>query len=362
MIFLNKLFVDLAQNSYDIIFSDTFSDLADHVKTITTSRKALIVTDSNVDKLYREEIEKILNEEGFTLAHYAFAAGEENKNMDTICDICRACVENRLDRKSFIIALGGGVVGDMAGFAAAIYMRGINFIQIPTTLLSQSDSSVGGKTGIDFCGGKNILGAFHQPKLVYINVSVLKTLPEREFISGMGEVIKHGIIADESFFDFLYNNSDAVKSLDKDILLKMCYTNCSIKANVVSKDEKENGLRAILNFGHTIGHAIETYYDFKLTHGECVGLGICGVLSIAENRGLINKNVTEKVIEIFKRYNFKTNIKIDDPKKVIDIMYMDKKSQNGRLKFILPCKIGKVTETCDVTEDEIFKALEVINN
>lgn len=353
--------VDLGKDSYDIYFSDSFSGLSDAVKEITKSKKALIVTDSNVDKLYRAEVEKHLQNNGFETSYHVFPAGEENKNIDIICGICEACVKNKLDRKSFIVALGGGVVGDMAGFAAAIYMRGIDFIQIPTTLLSQSDSSVGGKTGIDFCGGKNLLGAFHQPKLVYINVSVLKTLPEREFISGMGEVIKHGIIADKNFFDYLYDNSEAVKSLDKDVLLKMCKINCSIKANVVSQDEKEQGLRAILNFGHTIGHAIETYYNFRLTHGECVGLGMCAILSAAEGRGLISNDVSAKVISILKKYNFKTSIKIDNPKKVIEIMYMDKKSQNGKLKFILPCEIGKVVEVNDITEGEIIKALEYIN-
>ncbi len=357
---MDKLFVDLGINSYNILFSDNFSGLAEEIKNVVNSRKALIVTDTNVDKLYRDEVLKKLEDAGFILSHFAFKAGEENKNIDTICDICKAMSENKLDRKSFVVALGGGVVGDMAGFAASIYLRGIDFIQIPTTLLSQSDSSVGGKTGIDFCGGKNILGAFHQPKLVYINVSVLKTLPEREFISGMGEVIKHSIIYEGEFFDYLEENYEEVKSLNADVLLKMCKKNCSIKAEVVSQDEKETGLRAILNFGHTIGHAIESYYNFRLTHGECVGLGIIAVSEISYKRGIFSKSEKERVIKLLKKYGFKTEIKIEDLEKVLEIMYMDKKAESGVLKFILPQKIGKVSIEKNVSEDEIIGALEFI--
>ena len=360
MIVLEKLFVDLGVNSYNILFSDSFSGLAENIKGVVESNKVLIVTDANVDKLYREEVKKHLEENGFLVSYFSFEAGEENKNIGTICDICKACVDNKLDRKSFIVALGGGVVGDMAGFAASIYLRGIDFIQIPTTLLSQSDSSVGGKTGIDFSGGKNILGAFHQPKLVYINVSVLKTLPEREFISGMGEVIKHGIIRDREFFEYLDKNYDDVKSLKSDVLLKMCKKNCAIKAEVVSRDEKENGLRAILNFGHTIGHAIESYYNFLLTHGECVGLGICAISEIACKRELISKEDRNRIIDILKKYGFKTKIAIDDIEKVLEIMYMDKKVQSGVLKFILPEKIGEVIILNNISREEIIDALDFI--
>lgn len=359
---LDSLFVDLGQNSYNIYFSDNFSALAASIRKNVRSEKALIVTDSNVDKLYREEVQSHLEQNGFDVSAYAFPAGEENKNLGTISDICRACTENKLDRKSFIVALGGGVTGDMAGFAAAIYMRGIDFIQIPTTLLSQSDSSVGGKTGIDFCGGKNILGAFHQPKAVYINVSVLKTLPKREFISGMGEVIKHGIISGEEFFTFLEDNSESIKAFDANVLMKMCKMNCSVKSEVVMKDEKENGLRAVLNLGHTVGHAVEAYYDFELTHGECVGLGLAAVLSISESRKIIPNDDVVRIIEILKEYGFNTSVKIDNPQKVMEIMYMDKKADGGILKFILPKKIGNVIGVKDITEEEILQAIRSINN
>lgn len=210
---MEKLYVDLGENSYDILFSDGFDNLPKAMESINAPKKLLIVTDSNVEQLYASEVNRIFGENGFDSAVHTFTAGEENKRMDTILGICGACVEHEMDRKSMIIALGGGVVGDMAGFAASIFLRGISFVQIPTTLLSQSDSSVGGKTGIDFMDSKNILGAFHQPKLVYINVNTLKTLPKEQFVSGMGEVIKHGIIRDSSFLSILRITAKRLKRL-----------------------------------------------------------------------------------------------------------------------------------------------------
>lgn len=358
---MEKLLVNLGENSYDILFSDSFSNLTTALKNIGAPKKLLIVTDTNVEKLYADEVNALLRADGYDSAVYAFTAGEENKTMDTILGICGACIQNGLDRKSMIVALGGGVVGDMAGFAAAIYMRGIDFVQIPTTLLSQSDSSVGGKTGIDFMDSKNILGAFHQPRLVYINVSTLKTLPNEQFVSGMGEVIKHGIIKNKSFFDYLENNSDSVKALDTDTLIRMDRINCWIKAAVVEQDEKENGLRAILNFGHTIGHAVESAYDFKMTHGECVGIGMIAASRIAENRAMIDAGTRERIESVLSLYGFRTRVELPPKETVIDFMQKDKKKIAGKLKFVLPTAIGTVTQTTDVTREEILDALEYIS-
>lgn len=357
---MEKLHLDLDINSYDILFNNDFSGLVGAMKDIEASGKILIVTDSNVNDIYGKEVYDLLNSNGYDVAVYAFEAGEEHKNMATILDICNECINHQLDRKSMIIALGGGVVGDMAGFAASIYMRGIDFIQIPTTLLSQSDSSVGGKTGVDFKNSKNILGAFHQPKLVYINVSTLKTLPECEFISGMGEVIKHGIIRDNSFFEFLKNNVELVKSLDSDTLIKMAKINCSIKAEVVMKDEKENGLRAILNFGHTIGHAVESAFDFSMTHGECVGIGMCSASYIAKERGLISNDMLNDIVAVLLSYNFRTKLELPKFEVIYDFMQKDKKKIDGKLKFVLPICIGDVDFVTDVTKDEIMSAIEYI--
>ena len=358
---MEKLYVNLGENSYDILFSDSFENLPKAMADINAPKKLLIVTDTNVEKLYADEVNGVLRENGYDTAVYAFKAGEENKGMDAILGICGACIEHEMDRKSLIVALGGGVVGDMAGFAAAIYMRGIDFVQVPTTLLSQSDSSVGGKTGIDFMESKNILGAFHQPKLVYINVATLKTLPEEQFVSGMGEVIKHGIIRDSDFFGYLENNSALIKTLDGETLIKMDKINCSIKAHVVEHDEKENGLRAILNFGHTIGHAVESAYDFKMTHGECVGIGMIAASYIAHKRGMIDAGVLERIENILREYGFRTRVKLPEKEEVLRFMQKDKKKIAGKLKFVLPVKIGEVEQTTDVTQEEIFAAFQYIS-
>lgn len=358
---MERLYVDLGERSYDIVFTDSFSELGTETTKIGTPGKILIVTDSNVAPLYSDQVKKELELSGTEVSLCVIPAGEENKNMDVILNICSSCIKNGLDRKSMIVALGGGVVGDMAGFAAAIYMRGISFIQIPTTLLAQSDSSVGGKTGIDFAGSKNILGAFHQPSLVYINVNTLKTLPTEQFISGMGEVIKHGIIRDKGFFDYIKNNTELIKSLDTETFIKMSKINCSIKADVVMSDERENGLRAILNFGHTIGHAAESAFKFELTHGECVGLGMIAASHIAMDRGLISREQLDDIISVLSGYGFRIKIKLPEYASIMGFMQNDKKKISGKLKFILPVSIGNVIQVTDVTEEEIVSALEFID-
>ncbi len=357
---MDKLFVNLLENSYDILFDTSYLGLCDALKEINAPKKLLIVTDTNVAPLWLDEVKSLLDEAGYDVLKCIILAGEENKGMDSVLKICSACCEHKMDRKSMILALGGGVVGDIAGFASSMYMRGIRFVQLPTTLLSQSDSSVGGKTGIDFENAKNILGAFHQPSLVYINTSTLKTLPEREFISGMGEVIKHGIIKDAEFFNFLFNNSEKIKQLDSSLLIKMAKTNCAIKAEVVMADEKELGLRAILNFGHTIGHAIESEANFSKTHGECVALGMCAASYISFKRNLITKDTFDRIIAIIEKYGFGTKTELVHDK-VLKFMENDKKSVDSKIKFILPSAIGKVSITQDVTKEEISQALDFLS-
>lgn len=355
---MDRLFVDLGENSYDIVFTDSFSALNEEIKN--PPKKMLIVTDTNVEPLYASEVKNELQKCGSEVFLHTIPAGEENKSMAEILKICSACIENGLDRKSLIVALGGGVVGDMAGFASAIYMRGIDFIQIPTTLLAQSDSSVGGKTGVDFAESKNILGAFHQPKLVYINVNTLKTLPPEQIVSGMGEVIKHGIIKDADFFCYIKENQEKLNSLDAQTFIKMSKTNCTIKADVVMQDEKENGLRAILNFGHTIGHAVESAFDFKLTHGECVGIGMCAASYIALKRGMIDENTLSDIENVLSAYGFRTKLALPPHDVIVSFMLKDKKRVSGKLKFVLPTAIGEVIQVTDVTPEEIDMALKHI--
>lgn len=358
---MEHLHVKLGKNSYDISFDTSFWKLLYALKDVGAPKKLFVVTDTNVEKLYLPEVMRILSGAGYDADYFAFSAGEENKNMSTILSIVSSMMKHGMDRKSMVIALGGGVVGDMAGFASAIYMRGIDYIGVPTTILSQSDSSVGGKTGIDFGGAKNIIGAFLQPKHVFINVSTVKTLPEREIISGLGEVIKHGIIRSEGFFEFLEKNVSLVKSLDEDTLLSMSKTNCAIKASVVEKDEKESGIRAHLNFGHTIGHAVESASDFKLSHGECVGLGMISASYIALARGYITKKDYDRIYNLLENYGFSVKTEIPDIKRILSLMKQDKKTISGKIRFVLPLKIGEVDIFDDVTEEEIISAIGVIS-
>ena len=357
---MEKLYVDLKENSYDIFFESSFDRLPECMEGIKAPKKIMIISDSNVSELYSEQVKNVLEKSGYDISIHVFPAGEENKKIEAVMDMCRACMENGLDRKSMIIALGGGVTGDMAGFAASIYMRGIPFVQIPTTLLSQSDSSVGGKTGVDFCGGKNIIGAFHQPKMVYINVSTLKTLPEKEFISGMGEVIKHGVIRDKAFFEYVEKNAVKIKSLDENTLIKLSEINCKIKADVVSKDEKESGLRRILNFGHTIGHAVESAFDFTKTHGQCVAFGMICVFKIAFDRGLIEEDELIRFVNVLNAYGFETSASLSDKEKIIGLVHKDKKKDGDKVSFILSDEIGSVKIVDDVSDEEIRRSLEYI--
>ena len=356
---MKRIHLDFDKRAYDICIAQDFALLADEVKKLNAS-KILIITDSNVSKLYLKEVYDILKGVCTTVASAQFAAGEMSKNLATIQRLYEACVQNGLDRKSVIVALGGGVVGDMAGFVAASFMRGIRFVQIPTTLLAQTDSSVGGKVGVDFAGYKNIIGAFKQPALVYINAQTLKSLPPREFAAGMGEVIKYGIIRDAAFLDYLKANAQRIRSFATDEIETVLEKCCRIKADVVEQDETEGGLRAILNFGHTVGHAIESAKDFSLLHGECVGLGMICALSIAQERGWVSQADVEKVRELLAIYDIKTQVDGLSVDTVADFMMKDKKVENGVLKFVLAEPMGNAKIVTDVTKQELSDAIKAV--
>ena len=273
---------------YDIVIEKDFSQLGTAFSRLNvTGRKICIVTDSNVGPLYAKAVQEVLETTGNQIFVYTFAAGEESKNLNTVQDLYEFLIENHFDRKDMLAALGGGVVGDLTGFTAATYLRGISFIQIPTSLLAQVDSSIGGKTGVDFRAYKNMVGAFHQPKLVYMNMSTLLSLDTRLFNSGFGEIIKHGLIKDAAYYRWLQNNAAKIQAKDYDALEQMIAGSCNIKREVVELDPTEQGDRALLNFGHTLGHAIEKLMNFQLYHGECVVLGMIAALNISVTRGHI---------------------------------------------------------------------------
>lgn len=342
---------------YDIFFANDFNSLPGLLTGQgIADKRVCIVTETNVAPLYLEEIKDQLKGKCKEIISVVFDAGEAQKNLDTVKMIYEKLILARFDRKDMLIALGGGVTGDITGFTAATYLRGIDFIQIPTSLLAQVDSSIGGKTGVDFDSYKNMVGAFHMPKLVYINVSTLNTLSDDQFMSGMGEIIKHGLIKDRSYFDWLMNNKKAILDKDPDILMEMIRVSCNIKRLVVENDPTEKGERALLNFGHTLGHAIERYLDLKLSHGACVGIGCCLAAKISMNKGDITQHDLDTIISAFDTFGFPTlkdyPVSADD---VIEYTHNDKKMVGDKIKFILLHGIGDAYINMDVTAEDMKK-------
>ena len=351
-----KQAINLGDRSYPIFIGSDFSSIVKCFETTKVSGPVVVITDSNVERYQNSDFMKAMEEYKYPVHKLVIDAGEKSKNLDTINRIYKYLAELQLDRSSTLVALGGGVVGDITGFAAATYLRGINFVQVPTTMLAQADSSVGGKVGVDFGGSKNIIGAFYQPKFVYINVNTLKTLPERELKAGLAEVIKHGIIEDAEFFDYLDYNMEKIFMINEDVLQYLAKVNCSIKGKVVEEDEKESGIRANLNFGHTIGHAIESVMNFELLHGECVSIGMVGACKMAQHMGMINQKVTDRVIGILRKTGLPVSLEAIDVDKVYDQMFYDKKIKNGKLTFVLPKAIGEVLRV-SVDDEELIKTV-----
>lgn len=296
-----------------------------------------------------------------TMDLYTFPAGEASKNLDTVKNLYAFLIEHHYTRKDILAALGGGVTGDLTGYAAATYLRGIDFIQIPTTLLAQVDSSVGGKTGVDFEQYKNMVGAFHQPRLVYMNLNTLKSLPDDQFASGMGEVLKSGLIRDARFYEWTINHMSEIQERVYPVLVKMVRKCCEIKAAVVESDPTEQGERALLNLGHTVGHAVEKLKNFELLHGQCVALGTIAAAYISFKRGYLS---TEEFYEIRDM-----NVGFDLPiffnglenEAVLQTTKSDKKMDNGTIKFILLKKLGQAYIDKTVTDEEILEAIQFIN-
>lgn len=346
---------------YDIVFTKSFGDLEEEMKQLDTANKKLcIVTDSTVDNLYSGEVASILGKCCKKVSKFVFPAGEAQKNLDTVRELYRYLIKEGFDRKDMLVALGGGVVGDTAGFAAATYLRGIDFIQVPTTLLAQADSSIGGKTGVDFDGYKNMVGAFRMPRLVYMNMEVLRTLDERMYFSGFGEVMKHGLIKDASFYEWLIDKMYEICERDPDTLEEMMVRSCSVKKLVVEKDPTEQGERALLNFGHTIGHAIEKAKKFKLYHGECVALGAVAAAYISWKKNLLTMEEFYEVRDMFVPFNLPISVDGIDPEEILRLTKSDKKMENGKIKFILLKKIGKAVIDTSVTDEEILAAVKEI--
>lgn len=346
---------------YNIIIENSFDKLGEEFEKLDiTDKKLCIITDSIVGSIYLNEVMNLLRPICKNVVSFTFQSGEERKNLTTVNDIYRFLIEQKFDRKDMLIALGGGVVGDMTGFAAATYLRGIDYIQIPTSLLAQVDSSIGGKTGVDFEQYKNMVGAFKMPKLVYINVHTLSTLEERQFYNGFAEAMKHGIIKDAMYYEWMISNMYEICDREEEVLEELVFRSCQIKKAVVEKDPLEQGDRALLNFGHTVGHAIEKYKNFTLLHGECIALGCIVAAYISWKKQLLSMDEYYEIRDMFVPFNLPISIEDINIDEIIDITKSDKKMEQGQIKFILLKKLGKAIIDKSVTEDELRTGIEEI--
>lgn len=346
---------------YDIVFAESFAELTEELSKLNISeKKVCVVTDSHVKGLYGDEVMSLLTGKCKKNVIYSFQAGEENKTLDTVREAYRFLIEEKFDRKDLLIALGGGVVGDVTGFIAATYLRGVDFVQIPTTLLAQADSSIGGKTGVDFDGFKNMVGAFYMPKLVYMNIATLKTLDDRQFYNGFAEVMKHGLIKDGAFYEWLLDKMYEICDRDTDTLINMVQKSCMVKKLVVEKDPTEKGDRALLNFGHTIGHAIEKAKNFTLSHGECVALGSVAAAFISWKHEWLSMEEYYEIRDMFVPFNLPISVEEIDPEEILALTKSDKKVEGSKIKFILLKKVGKAVIDLNVTDDDILNAVKEI--
>ncbi len=340
------------QGEYKIIFGEgESSNIGFHLYACgLQSSSILIVSNPTISHFYASKIINSLKEYGFKVGLHLIPDGESFKNIQTLSEIYDSCISNSLDRQSILACLGGGVIGDIGGFAAATYMRGINFVQIPTTLLAQVDSSIGGKVAIDYQNKKNIIGAFHQPKLILTDPKLLSTLPEKEIRNGMAEIIKSAIISSLNFFEEL----EKTAIFFTNSIIKQAI---KVKVNVVTEDPYEKGLREILNFGHTIGHAIESASNYKLSHGEAISIGIIGAFKIANKLNICSQENTKRVSNLLLKFGLPLQCREVDITKAMDYMSADKKKRQGNLRFILPINIGEVTVVDKVDSSIVIETL-----
>lgn len=360
--------VTLPQQSYEIAIAPAGLDqlgswmTGTQTKALSIGQKVLLVSNPEIFQQYGERAIASLQQAGFTVAHCILPAGEQYKTLETLQTIYDAALEHRIERSSTFVALGGGVVGDMTGFAAATWLRGVNVVQVPTSLLAMVDAAIGGKTGVNHPKGKNLIGAFHQPRLVLIDPHVLKTLPVREFRAGMAEVIKYGVIWDAALFEHLEaaDRLDEFAHLNDALLQEILTRSCQAKAHVVSKDEKEAGLRAILNYGHTIGHAVESLTGYRtVNHGEAVAIGMVAAGQLAVALNLWAQACTDRQRVLIQKAGLPTQLPSEvDIEAVLPLLQTDKKVKAGQVRFVMPTQIGAAIVTDQVPTDVIRQVLQ----
>ena len=355
---MKKIDVRLGQNSYSInIGSGILSQTGLRLKELGLKDKAVIITNPVVNKLYGNTVKQSLIDAGFKTTVLEVPDGEEYKSLESAGKLYQQLAEFGAERTTAILALGGGVIGDLAGFVAATYMRGVPLVQLPTTLLAQCDSSIGGKTAVNHGKLKNEIGAFYQPKMTISDISTLKTLPKDEFTSGLAEVIKHAVIKDEKFFIYLEKNLDRIRTLDNNVLEAVVAKSAQIKVEFVESDEKDTGLRNMLNFGHTVGHAVESASNFQVAHGQAVSIGMVAAANLAVKLELMDAKNVIRLKNLLKKAGLMTKLPQVEIKQVIRAMQYDKKVQGGKIRFVLPRAIGQVSITDDVSAAVIEKVL-----
>lgn len=346
---------------YAIRLEKDFSFLAEEIAGLGfEGHKLCVVTDSNVAPLYLEEVKNALADKFGQVFEFIIPAGEENKTLDHVKKLYEHLIINRFDRKDCLIALGGGVIGDMTGYAAATYLRGIDFVQVPTTLLSQVDSSIGGKTGVDFDSYKNMVGAFHMPRHVYMNLSVLNSLSAEQFSCGMGEILKHGLIKNREYFAWCMEHAEDIQARDYETLLYMIKESCKVKRDVVEKDPTEKGDRALLNFGHTLGHAVEKMKNFEMLHGQCVAVGCVAAMKLSAMRGNISESDLSYVETCFEKFGLPVRTNGITSEDILKISKSDKKMEAGKIKFVLLHEIGNAYVDKTVSDAELMKASDYL--
>jgi 3-dehydroquinate synthase len=351
--------VPLEKAGYDILIGPgLLTELGERLRDRPLAPRYILVTDSNVEDYLGVDLQGLLRGCGLAVDLISFPAGEESKNMGTVVSLAREMVRLGADRQTAVLALGGGVAGDVAGFLASIYMRGIPFVQIPTTLLAQVDSSVGGKTGVDLPEGKNLLGTFYQPKAVFADIGVLATLPQAELRNGLAEVVKYGIIRSPELFRLLEDRCWDVLNLEPQVTADIVYSSCSIKAEVVAADEREGDLRRILNFGHTVGHAVEAAADYQIPHGEAVAMGMVVASRISAVKGLMPQEELARLCGLLDRLGLPRLIPPHlSPEHLIELLQHDKKAKSGRVHFVLCRGIGETVITDQVSGEELAAAI-----
>lgn len=356
---MSKVHINLGNRSYDILIGKKLSEvITQDFQEKEKGKQGVLISNDRVFELYGKSIKDNLVEKGFNISEHIIPEGEGYKSWDTAGEILTKMLEEKVNRDAFVIALGGGVIGDLAGFIASIYQRGIKFYQIPTSLLAQVDSSVGGKVAVNHPLGKNMIGSFYQPEKVYIDLEVLSTLSSRDWKSGLAEIIKYGIIRDKDFFEYIENKIEKIKNRDLQVFEYLIKRSCEIKGEIVIEDEREEGIRAFLNLGHTLAHGIETITEYEyFRHGEAVAAGISVIADFAKDKGFLIDKDQERIQNLFANLDMTYKLPKMPIKVFMDLLNLDKKNKDGKLVLIIPRAIGQVIKTDKINRIELEEFL-----